>query len=80
MGRKKCLPSTHVCVEIFQFHPKVAELQAEANRLEKDHDDLSMDEEKDAITNHWDRVTDAAKKRKKDLEESYDLHVNIFGK
>lgn len=61
-----------------QFHSKVAELQAEADRLEKDHDDLSMDQEKDAIADHWDRVTDAAKRRKKDLEESYDLHVSIF--
>lgn len=75
-----------VCACLICVHPlrlelffivafQVAELQAEADRLQDEHDDLSVEKEKDAINDHWERVTDAAKKRKKDLDESYDLQV-----
>lgn len=56
---------------------QVSELRKESDRLEEEYEGISVDKERDALTENWDSVTDLANKRRKKLEQSYDLQVPL---
>jgi len=52
-------------------------LCAEADRLEKEHGDVSVAGQRQEVVDNWERLNKVAGARKERLQQSYDLQVRV---